>query len=86
MSRLNLLDFYVGIGTVYTNWLTLIFEESQIWGVSGVVTPLNPNLFENPSSGMSRGPISSIHTNIKVFGTRQGVRLRAVKAYWLTFW
>ena len=86
MSRLTLLDFYVGIGTVYTNWLTLIFEQGQIWAVSGVVAPLNPNIFENPSSGVSKGPVSSIYTNGMVFGVMQGARLRAVKAYRLTYW
>ena len=49
---LNFLDFYVGIGTVYTYRLTLIFEQGQIWAVSGVVAPLNHNIFENPSSGV----------------------------------
>ena len=86
MSTLNFLDFYVGIGTVYTNQLTLIFEQGQIWAVSGDIAPLNPNIIENPSSGVSRGPISSIYTNRKVFGTIQGIRFRVVNAFWLTLW
>ena len=81
---LNFLDFYVGIGTVYTYRLTLIFEQVQIWAVSGVVGPLGPNIFGNPSSEVSRGSISSIYTNAKVFGRIQGLRLRAVNPYRLT--
>ena len=83
---LNFLDFYVGIGTVYTYRLTLICEQGQIWAVSGVVAPLNPDIFENPLSEVSRGSISSIYTNIKVFGRIQGLRLRAVNPYRLTLW
>ena len=83
---LNFLDFYVGIGTVYTYRLTLICEQVQIWAVSGVIGPLNPNIFGNPSSEVSRGSIPSIYTNAKVFGKIQGLRLRAVNPYRLTLW
>ena len=81
---LNFLDFYVGIGTVYTYRLTLIFEQSQIGAISGVKGPLNPDIFGNPLSEVSRGSISSIYTNTKVFGRIQGLRLRAVNPYRLT--
>ena len=52
---LNFLDFYVGIGAVYTNWPTLIFGIGQFFAVSGVVAALNTNIKKKTLGGVSMG-------------------------------